>query len=155
MDALNVSLWLHLLAIVVWVGGVFFWTIVLWTQEAPRGLSDEVPWPESLGRRVYTVGWEALGLVVLTGLVNLVLRVRTGGFFEPGYQRTLGIKLALVAGMILLQLWQHFGLLPRLGNARATEESWAGERWRLLVTSGVVLGLAAGALWFGVQLHHG
>lgn len=153
MDALSVSLWLHLLAVVVWVGGVFFWTIVLFTRELP---SDEAnSWLETLGRRVYTIGWEALGLIVLTGLFNLVVRVQTGVFFQADYQRTLGTKLVLVGGMVALQLWQHFGLLPRLATAQADEASRSNGRRSLLVTSGLVLLLAAGALWFGVQLHHG
>lgn len=151
----EVVLWLHLLAVVGWVGGAFFWTLVLVTWEPPPNPDDEDPWVETLGRRVYTVGWEALGLIVLTGLFNLVLRVRTGGFFQADYQRTLGIKLVLVAGMILVQLWQHFGLLPRLARARSNGDAWEKERRSLLVTSGIVLVLAAGALWFGVQLHHG
>lgn len=155
MTLLNVALWLHLLTVVAWVGGAFFWTLVLFTRTTPPPGNDGASWLEPLGRRIYTVGWEALGLVVLTGLFNLVLRVRTGAFFEPGYQRTLGMKLALVAGMVLLQLWQHAGLLPRLATARANEHSWTRGRRFLLVSSAVVLVLAAGALWFGVQLHHG
>lgn len=149
----DIALWLHLLAIVVWVGGAFFWAIVLFTRKTPPDPGDGDPWLERLGRRVYTVGWEALGLVVLTGLFNLVLRVQTGAFFRADYQRTLGIKLILVIGMILLQLWQHFGLLPQWTASQ--EPSWTKERRSLLVTSGVVLVLAAGALWCGVQLHHG
>ncbi len=152
MDLREVVLWLHLLAIVVWVGGAFFWTIVLFTRETPPNPGDGDPWLERLGRRVYTVGWEALGLIVLTGLFNLVLRARSGGLFHPDYQRTLGIKLTLVAGMALIQLWQHFGLLPRL--TVSPEHAWAKQRRSLLLTSGVVLVLAAGILWFGVQLHH-
>lgn len=150
MDALNVSLWLHLLAIVAWVGGAFFWTVVLFTRKTPPNPSDGALWLERLGRRAYTVGWEALGVIVLTGLFNLVLRVRRGGFFQADYQRTLGIKLVLVTGMVLIQLWQHFGLLPRLTSSQDRARS----RRYLLVTSGVVLVLAAGALWCGVQLHH-
>lgn len=155
MDALNVSLWLHLLAITVWIGGVCFWMIVLLTRDTPSAPDAAAPWLETLGRRFYTVGWEALGLIVLTGLFNLIARVRAGGFFQDGYQRMLGIKLALVAGMVALQLWQHIGLLPRLASDRSTEDAWAKGRRPLLVTSAVVLVLAAGALWMGVQLHHG
>lgn len=155
MDALNVSLWLHLLAVTVWIGGVCFWMIALLTRDTPSAPDAAAPWLETLGRRFYTVGWEALGLIVLTGFFNLIARVRTGGFFQDGYQRTLGIKLALVAGMVAIQLWQHIGLLPRLASDRSTEDAWAKGRRPLLVTSAVVLVLSAGALWMGVQLHHG
>lgn len=155
MDLLEIALWGHLLGVVVWVGGVFFWTLVLFTRELPTNPDEADPWLETLGRRVYTIGWEALGLIVLTGLFNLIARVRTGAFFQADYQSLLVIKLSLVAGMVALQLWQHFGLLPRLGAAQADEASRSNGRRPLLLTSGLVLLLAAGALWFGVQLHHG
>lgn len=155
MEVLDVTLWLHLLAVTVWIGGVCFWMIVLLTRDTSSAPDAAAPWLETLGRRFYTVGWEALGLIVLTGLFNLIARVRAGGFFQEGYPRTLGIKLALVAGMVAIQLWQHIGLLPRLASDRSTEDVWAKGRRSLLVTSGVVLVLAAGALWMGVQLHHG
>lgn len=155
MELLNVSLWLHLLAVAVWIGGIVFWMIVLLTREMSSSPDAVGTWLEPLGRRFYTVEWEALGLIVLTGLLNLIARVRTGGFFQPDYQRTLGMKLGLVAGMVGLQLWQHFSLLPRLAKAPLEETSWTEGRQLLLTTSGVVLLMAAGALWFGVQLHHG
>lgn len=155
MNALNVSLWLHLLAVVVWVGGACFWPIVLFTRKAPPSPGDGDPWLERLGRRLYTVGWEALGVLILTGLFNLTLRVRSGAFFQAEYQRSLGIKLTLVVGTVLVQLWQHFGLLPRLADGSSGKASWDEGRRFLLATSGFFLVLAAGALWFAVQLHHG
>lgn len=142
------GMWLHLLAVVIWVGGAFFWVIVLLTRRRSRKHED-ILWIETLGRRFYVISWEALGLLVLTGLFNLIPRIQTGMFFQSAYFTPLLIKLGLVAGMVGIQLWQHFGLLPR----RAAE----GTRWRrlMLVASGVFLALAAGALWVGVWLHRG
>lgn len=154
MTLREVALWVHLLAVVVWVGGAFFWTLVLLVQKAPPTPAGNGSRLAALGRRVFVLGWEALGVLVLTGLLNLTLRVRTGGFFEPGFQRALGIKLALVAGMALVQLWQHVRLLPQLEAAGAETSSWPGLRGHFLATSATVLALAAGALWFGIQLHH-
>lgn len=153
MTLREVALWVHLLAVVVWVGGAFFWTVVLFAQKTPPTPAGNDSWLAALGHRVFVLGWEALGVLVLTGLLNLTLRVRTGGFFEPGFQRALGIKLALIAGMALIQLWQHARLLPRLEVAGAEPSSWPGWRGRFLLSSATVLALAAGALWFGIQLH--
>lgn len=154
MNLLSVSLWLHLLAVVVWVGGAFFWTLVLFVQKTPPTPAGNGSRLAALARRVFVLGWEALGVLVLTGLLNLTLRVRTGDFFEPEFQRALGIKLVLVAGMALIQLWQHVRLLPRLDATGAETSSWGRCRRRFLATSTTVLALAAGALWFGIQLHY-
>lgn len=145
-------LWLHLLAVVVWVGGAFFWGLVLLTgREKTR---TEAPWIERLGRRFYTVGWEALGVLVLTGLFNLIGRVQTGVFFQSAYLTPLLIKLALVAGMAGVQGWQHFGLLPRVTSAATGDTSLPRWRRRMLIASGLFLGLAAGVIWMGVRLRY-
>lgn len=145
------GLWLHLLAIVVWVGTTIGWAIVLVT-EASSGKDVEVkPWVERLGRRVYTIGWEAVVVVVLTGLFNLLPRVDSGRLFETGYVSSFLVKLSLVVGMVGIQFWQHMWLVPAL-SWTGDDESPEKTRRRLLFGSAIFALLAAGALWFGLRL---
>lgn len=152
MTLRSLGLWLHLLAIVVWVGGMVGWMLVLLTAGTTGGSDAEPPWIETLGRRIFTLGWEALLVLVLTGIFNLLPRVQSGRLLEPTYYTPLLIKLTLVAGMIGLQLWQHQWLMPRLGKGADRTERLHAARKYSVIASGIFVVLAAGALWIGVQL---
>lgn len=146
------GLWLHLLAVVVWVGSMVGWIFVLLTKTPWDGSEGGSPWLERLGRRVCTVGWEALFVIVLTGIFNLLPRVQSGRLFDAAYLTPLLIKLSLVGGMIGLQLWQHGWLVPRLGNASGELGAISRIRQLMLGASGGLVALAAGALWIGLSL---
>lgn len=150
----HIGLWLHLLAVTVWVGSIFSWTLLLALWTSPKSGSGTAPSLVALGRTFYVAGWEALGLLAVTGLLNLLPRIRSGLLFEDPYLSSLLTKMGLLGGMIALQLWQHFGLLPQLKAAQPNDERWQYLRRVLLGTSGALLTLAAGAVWMGVQLHH-
>lgn len=146
------GLWLHLLAVVVWVGGMVGWVFVLLTERPWDGSDEETAWLERLGRRVCTVGWEALFVIVLTGIFNLLPRGQSGRLFDAAYLIPLLIKLSLVGGMIGLQLWQHGWLVPRLGDASGESGAISRTRQLMLGASGGLVALAAGALWIGLSL---
>lgn len=154
IDFLVFTLWLHLLAVVTWIGGVLFLGLVLCTGGPSKRGKIDPAWAATLGHRVYVIGWEALGMVVLTGIFNLIGRLSTGGLASE-YVTLLLIKLSLVAGMAGVQLWQHVGLLSRRADAVVSRDAWTGWRRRMLVASGLFLALAAGTIWMGVRLHHG
>lgn len=146
METLRIlSLWLHLLAVVVWVGGAVGWMMILVTVE--RSIAES-PWMENFGRRVLTLGWEALGVIVITGLFNLLPRVQSGAFFEPAYRTPLLIKLGLVGAMIGIQLWQHARIVPHLGETG----SWGQTRTYSVIATVLFGLLAAGVIWIGISL---
>lgn len=146
------GLWLHLLAVVVWVGGKVGWMLVLFTEKVWNGEKGGAAWLERLGRRICTVGWEALFVIVLTGIFNLLPRGQSGRLFDSAYLTPLLIKLSLVGGMVGLQLWQHGWLVPTLGNASSGSGAVRETRQLMLVASGGLVALAAGALWIGLSL---
>ena len=146
-----VVLWLHLLAVVVWVGGAFFWALILYLQRG-RGQSRELSgWVETIGRRVYTIGWEALGVIVITGIFNLIDRARTGVLFQADYLTPLLVKMGLVVSMVGIQLWQHVGILRRPATTVAGDGT---TRRHVLIAMGAFLVLAAGAMWMAVQMRY-
>lgn len=146
------GLWLHLLAIVAWAGGMLGWGFVLATVEFPDGADGGSSWLEVLGRRVCVLGWEALFVLLLTGIFNLLPRVESGLLFEPSYRNPLLIKLGLVGAMAGLQLWQHGWLVPRLGTEARDRDEWSRLRRSILTAAGGIVVLAAVALWMGVRL---
>lgn len=130
--------WLHVLGVVVWVGGMFFAYVVLRPAavdvlEAPQRLRL---WSAVLGRFFNWV-WAAVALILGTGFhMTSVL----GGFAAPLHARTmliLGVIMTLIFGHVVLALY------PRL-RAAVDAGDWPGAgaalgRIRRLV--GVNLGL--------------
>lgn len=146
------GLWLHLLAVVVWMGATLGWILVLLSGRSLDGGGEL--WLEQFGRRVCTVGWEALFVIVLSGIFNLLPRVESGRFFESAYLTPLLMKLSLVGGMVGLQLWQHGWLVPKLGSENRGSDALRKARDTALVGAIVFVGIAAGVLWLGVSLRY-
>lgn len=146
------GLWLHLVAVVLWIGATVGWMLVLLTGKPSNGAQPG--WLEHLGRRVCTVGWEAVFVIILTGIFNLLPRVESGRFFESAYLSPLLMKLILVGGMIGLHLWQHKWLVPKLGSESMGSIDRRRARYSSLVAAVVFLVMAAGVLWLGVSLRY-
>ncbi len=113
----------HVLAAVVWLGGMLFFAIA-----APvlRGVQDDALRAglfDGLGRRFRVVGWVCVVVLLATGFEQLRLRGWWGGDFwgtslwSTALGRRLGLKLALVAAMVGVQAVHDFWLGPRAGRA--------------------------------------
>ncbi|MBI1361929.1 MAG: hypothetical protein GC155_16760 [Alphaproteobacteria bacterium] len=95
-----VSQGVHLLSAGLWLGGL----VPLW-----RAIASKDEGREQIVRRFTSTGYAAVALVVLTGLINTWLV--TGSFLpSPGsvYGRILLIKIALVAGLVAIALFNQF-----------------------------------------------
>lgn len=125
----TIRLTLHVLAATVWVGGQVTLAGLL---PVLRGLGDDAP--RKAARAFNRVAWPAFGVLVLTGVWNL-LEVRVGDR-DTAYHATLGAKLLVVA----------------LSGAAAGVHTAARTR-ALIAATGAVSALAALlAVLFGVQL---
>lgn len=113
-----VILWLHLVAAVVWVGGLLFFVLVA-TPTLARAISvrEWVRVGLSLEIRFRYVMWPAVGVVLFTGLINVmqVLYATSvaGGRIPSLFVRVLGIKLALVLLMVVIQAIQQLVIRPQ------------------------------------------
>jgi putative copper export protein len=86
----TIRLTLHILAACVWVGGQITLAGLL---PAVRGLGEDAP--RTIARAFNRVAWPAYGVLLVTGVWNL-LEVQVGDR-DTEYHVTLGVKLLVVA----------------------------------------------------------
>ena len=111
-------LFLHVSAVLIWVGGLFYHVIVV-APLAGRGAPDAAALRVGLAceARFRAAMWPAVGIALFTGLVNVMnvwngLR-QAGASLPATFVTLLVVKLLLVAGMILLQAGQQLLVYPR------------------------------------------
>jgi copper resistance protein D len=158
-------LWLHLLAAITWIGAVVFLVLVVFptlARGAPTG--ERLRFALSLEARFRVIVWPAVGLVLFTGLVNLMhvwyVTVVTAGNISPTFVLLLSVKLGIVLGMIALQAVQQLLVYPkRLATLRdisagVQDMPLPFRTWHrlALVLYGTLLGLAGGVVWCAVLL---
>jgi uncharacterized membrane protein len=137
-----VILWLHVLAAITWIGGMLFIALVL--VPVTRRLEDptvRTRLVQETGRRFRTVGWIALTVLVVTGLLNL--------WSHPDLLSSprLHWKLGLVGLALILSAFHDFVLGPRAGAPGAdpsarVRASWVARVNVLVVLVVVLLGLS-------------
>ena len=116
-------LFLHVLAVLTWVGGLVYQVVVV-APVIGKGTASLASLRIGLGfeARFRAVMWPAAGIALFTGLVNVMnvwnaLR-QVGASFPATFVSLLVIKLLLVAGMVVLQAGQQLVVYPkRLGLA--------------------------------------
>jgi putative copper export protein len=132
------SVWLHIVAAIVWIGGMAFLVLVVvpWLRGGGRAQAGSLL--RDAGRRFRTIGWVCLGLLAATGAFNLSMRgVGLASFTDSAwlasdFGRTVVVKLALFALMVALSAVHDFFIGPRATDAIARDpRSPAAVRWRL------------------------
>jgi copper resistance protein D len=121
----------HVLAAVIWLGGLFFFALVgapVLRRIEPAALRASLF--QQLGERFRVVGWVAIALLLVTGVINLYFRgvldrdLVNATFWTTRFGRILGVKLTAILGMLVLQMFHDFQLGPAAGRASAgTEEA--------------------------------
>src|SRR5215475_9388215 len=111
-------LWFHLLAAMTWIGGLVFQVLVVFPTlawAAPTG--ERLRFALSLEARFRVILWPAVGLLLFTGLVNLInvwyATVVIAGSISPTFVSILSAKLGLVVSMIAVQAVQQLWLYPK------------------------------------------
>jgi len=166
MHALYVaSVFLHILAAIIWMGGMFFLILVVvpWLRSGNRQAAGTLL--RDTGLRFRTVGWICLGTLLATGTFNLwVRRVRLSDLVAPEwlstpFGHTVALKLTLFAVVIGLSLVHDFVVGPRAtralqqdpGGAEALRlrrtASWMGRLNALLALVMVYLGVVLVRGW--------
>jgi uncharacterized membrane protein len=143
-------LWLHILSVALWLGGMLFFLIVFGpaVHSLPPGTAARVL---DRGRqRFETLSWIAIGFVLFTGILNLVFRAMSGSLASIGYYSVLGIKLLFFLAMIFHHCLQAFKYGSRIvaltAGGREELESWPEpllshwKKWFVLLKINATLG---------------
>jgi uncharacterized membrane protein len=152
----QLSVFIHILSAIVWVGGMFFVALVLVPVARKLPTADRAELLDRLGRRFRLVGWIAIVLLLATGLLNTALRgvtweaVGSGRLLGSWFGQVLTVKIVLVCLMLALSAVHDFALGPASVRALASDDrgtatlraqaSWIGRATALLAV--LVLALA-------------
>ena len=147
----SLSLLLHLIAIAVWLGGIVFFLVV--SGPAVYELEPAIAIKTMNQGRVglELISWTAIALLLLTGIVNLVLRKQAAAApLGESYAIMLGAKLFVFAAMALHHGLQVFKYAPRIAALTADLQPNVSEwpepllshwrRWFLLLKINAALG---------------
>ncbi len=125
----QISVFLHILSAVIWIGGMFFLALVV--VPTTRGLtpSERAALFGAVGRRFRMVGWVCIGVLLVTGAVNSAYRGVTlenlfsAALWGSPFGTTLALKLGVMAVMLGLSVYHDFAIGPRSVRvlAQATE----------------------------------
>jgi putative copper export protein len=131
-----VAVYLHVVAAMAWIGGMIFLVVVfvplLRDPNEREGVRRVF---HLLGRRFRTLGWIALGTLVVTGAMNVsyrgygLLDWLTGKVFAGTWGQTLLHKLVLVAVILAVSVTHDFYVGPRAmrgGEKVRKAASWLG-----------------------------
>jgi copper resistance protein D len=146
---LNVTL--HVLAALLWLGGMFFFAAVgapVLRRVEPPALRAELF--RTLGAGFRNVGWAAIAVLLVTGVLNLhfhgLLLAELwldAGFWASGYGHTLGWKLGTVAIMVTTSAVHDFAWGPRASRLTPGSPAAVSARRRAawLARANAVVGL--------------
>jgi uncharacterized membrane protein len=120
-----ISVWLHIVAAIVWIGGMAFLVLVVvpWLRTGGREYAGTLL--RDAGKRFRIIGWVCLTVFAVTGSFNLEMRgVRIANFvdtkwLESDFGMTVLAKLVLFALMLVLSAVHDFVIGPRASEAIA------------------------------------
>jgi copper resistance protein D len=151
---------LHILAACVWIGGmVFLAAAVLPVLRRPAYQTVAVPLIHAVALQFRWIAWTALGLLVVTGIANVRARgygwaeVRDGSVWRSGFGHILGIKVVLVALILIISAWHDLMAGPQFTRAALEDPhsrrarrlrraaAWVGRLMLILSVAVVALGV--------------
>lgn len=143
-----VALWLHLIGMVVWLGGVLYQAHVLLPMARRSGAA---PFAEA-ARRQRPVAWIALALVVLTGFYNVTRLGPLERVMESGAGLLLAGKFMLVLLLVAVAGQRDFTQLIRLQLALRTETDPAPALRAIAWLDRVTILIAAAIIYLGLAI---
>ncbi|MGE5849756.1 MAG: hypothetical protein ACM362_06505 [Candidatus Methylomirabilota bacterium] len=131
--------WLHLLAASMWLGGAMV------TLGAILPVSRDEAGREAAKRALFLTS-RAMEAAVVTGVLNVLLRVVASGAFSRGFVAMLSLKVGLVIVMAALQVWVGIAWKRPI-----VDVATAARRARVGLTVLLVLGAVVLLLGLGVR----
>lgn len=131
-----VSVWLHIVAAALWVGGLIFFALVVVPALRRQDQAGGAALLHRLGVRYRVVGWGSLVLLAVTGVLNLTTRgirwsdLASSQWWQTPFGRLLAWKLALVAAVVVVGLLHDVAAGTR-ATARMQAQPGSPETLRL------------------------
>lgn len=131
------SVWIHILAAVAWIGGMLILVLVVvpWLRRDDSGRA--AVFLRETGVRFRLVGWTCFAILTVTGTFQLWTRgVRLHDFANPDwlgspFGKTVVLKLSVFAVVLVVSVIHDFVLGPRAAIAIGTDpDSVAARRLR-------------------------
>jgi len=159
------SVWFHVLAAVIWVGGTLFLALVLVPAvRRPEFRTVAGPMIRWTALRFRWIGWLCFVIFIATGSVNLWFRGVTGGdlssaiFWRTSFGSVLALKLSTFALVVALSAIHDFVIGPRAAAAwesDAASPASARLRRQAVLIARIDLLLALIAIGLGIMLVRG
>lgn len=155
----QLSVLLHILSAVIWVGGMFFLALVVVPVARTLAPAERAALFGAVGRRFRAVGWGCIGLLIVTGVINVSYRgvtldnLFTAELWGSPFGSTLAMKLAAVVVLLILSVVHDFVLGPhsvrvleRVGQGSPAEQRDATLEAERLRRAASMLGRIEGIL---------
>jgi uncharacterized membrane protein len=140
---MSVALPIHIVATVVWLGGLFLLSAVL--QPSIRHFDSKLVlsvWSQTLGR---FLAWGSVSLIVIVATGIALVNLRFGGFSgmptAHRWNMVLGIPAIALYAYLCFVPWQRYRRAMSRGDSKAAETSVRAIRRIMAVV--LALGLAA------------
>lgn len=147
----SLSLGLHLWALALWLGGMIFFLVVFAPAFTDLEPGVAMRMLNHARKSLEAIAWTGIGLLLITGVVNLVLRRQASpAGLGQFYLLALSIKLMLFGAMLYhhgLQVFKYGAQIAALTAATSPEAvSWPEplrvlwQRWLTLLKVNATLG---------------
>src|SRR5688572_17568168 len=117
---LAIIYWLHMLAVVIWIGSLTAINIlVLPASQRTLNLTQQLSLISALQKRLEPIAWFSIGMLAFTGLVQMSTNSHYDGFLNISTQWSLAILAKHILGglMIIVSAIQTWEVIPAIRRA--------------------------------------
>ena len=141
--ALSLTYWLHLLATIVWLGGLAMLALIIWPLAG-----DALTLLERIERRFRPYVNGSLAVLFITGMIQMTADPNYEGFLvvDSLWSGAMAIKHVLFGGMLLLSVWIQVRTLPGIERAQILKDEEGIAQGFVRLRRFVTLDLAAGVI---------
>lgn len=134
--------WIHALVAAFWLGGALALTLVLPTALASLDEDTRRSALRAVMRRYSRIVTPLVALMIVSGFYNALNYFISPADLGTTYGRTLGIKLLMIAPVLILGGWQHIALRPQLAARLESALAILPRLWRHAMERAVETGKA-------------
>lgn len=134
----------HLLSAGWWVGGLLPLLMCMRMARKPRWRGAAI----TAMMRFSRYGHLAVAAVLLSGVINSLMILGWSLPFESDYLRFLLVKIAFVAGMVIIALYNRYFLVPRFNRTPTATKQFIQLTWlEVFLSVAVLVAVSIFATW--------